>query len=321
MDFGDRMKALWLGTWFLRPYYERECEMIHCETPECAAEHANAATLAFCMNGALAAGLEFRLMVQECQKRKVPVCWMTCEDPNGYLGFVREAQIADFVFTCCRTMIPHYRRDCGHNRVYWLPLAASEALHQPMPLALDAADLVLLGNHYAHWPAKVRLMETILKPLLATGRTLALHTYPTNEWPPEIAALNRGATSCYDVARFYPEGRIACGASCQAGAGIDDFAGTTMTSQRTFEALACTKPYLTVPSDAYEPLGFRNGEHMAWVKSAPEALDAYDLLAGPEGAAMAERGRAFVMQHHTYRHRLQRILDAVDGKAKPEELE
>jgi|GEM_PF-4528514 len=94
-----------------------------------------------------------------------------------------------------------------------------------------------------------------------------------------------------------------------------------MTSQRTFEALACTKPYLTVPSDAYEPLGFRNGEHMAWVKSAPEALDAYDLLAGPEGAAMAERGRAFVMQHHTYRHRLQRILDAVDGKAKPEELE
>lgn len=316
------MKALWLSGDFLAPYYDRECDITRCKTADDVLDNGAGTMLAFAMNGAAIDAPHWPAMVQACKRHKVPVCWMTCEDPNGYLACVREAELADFVFTSCRTMIPHYRRDCGHDRVYWLPMAASEALHKPMPLVEDAADLVLLGNHYANWPAKVRFLDHILKPLLAAGKTLALHTYPTNEWPPEIAALNRGATSCFDVARFYPEGRIAVGASCQCGGGMDQFAGTTMTSQRTFEALACGKPYLTIPSDAYEPLGFGyNGQYMTWQKCAPEALNAFEILSGPEGAAMAERGRAFVMQHHTYAHRLQRILDAIDGKAKPEELE
>lgn len=318
------MKALWLGPWFLCPYYESACEIVQCDSLGDVANNAEGASLALCMNGANSSFLWLG-MVNECRDRGIPVCWMTCEDPNGYLGFVEEAKAADFVFTFCRTMISHYRRDLGHDKVWWLPLAASESLHRPAPLADDPADLVLLGNHYAHWPAKVWFLDRVLRPLLAVGRSLALHTYPTNEWPPDIAAMNRGATSCFDVAKFYPEGRVAVGASCQAGAGIDDFAGTTMTSQRTFETLACGKPYLTVHSDAYAPLGFVNDVHLCWLNQGDDPgfapMEAFERLAYGDGEKIAATGHDFVLQHHTYAHRLQRIVDAMDGTAKPEELE
>lgn len=46
-----------------------------------------------------------------------------------------------------------------------------------------------------------------------------------------------------------------------------------MTSMRTFEALACGKPFLAAHSDAYERLGLRHGEHLAAVRTPEETLE------------------------------------------------
>ena len=47
-----------------------------------------------------------------------------------------------------------------------------------------------------------------------------------------------------------------------------------MTSMRTFEALACGKPFLASHSDAYEALGLVNWRDMIWVDMPDEAVDA-----------------------------------------------
>jgi len=101
---------------------------------------------------------------------------------------------------------------------------------------------------------------------------------------------------------------------------VDMYHGTAMTSMRTFEVLACGKPLLAYQSTAYAQLGFENGLHFRWVGSGAEALDCAHHLLNSAGAAlvMAEEGRQFVLAHHTYAHRLQRILTAINGKAKPE---
>jgi len=77
---------------------------------------------------------------------------------------------------------------------------------------------------------------------------------------------------------------------------------------------------LAYQSTAYAQLGFENGLHFRWVGSGAEALDCAHHLLNSAGAAlvMAEEGRQFVLAHHTYAHRLQRILTAINGKAKPE---
>jgi hypothetical protein len=84
-----------------------------------------------------------------------------------------------------------------------------------------------------------------------------------------------------------------------------------MTSMRTFEALACGKPFLAAHSDAYVRLGLRHGEHMAWVKAPEETLEWADRLLGPEGQDIARAGRDFVLAHHTYGHRLRTIVESV----------
>ena len=112
-----------------------------------------------------------------------------------------------------------------------------------------------------------------------------------------------------------------------------------MTSMRTFEALACGKPFLAAHSDAYEALSFEgpifypqvssvypwdtaeNGSFMCWVDSSEDALKwgAWLLENINEAQGVAERGRAFVLANHTYGHRLRRMQAAIAGTADPED--
>ena len=82
-----------------------------------------------------------------------------------------------------------------------------------------------------------------------------------------------------------------------------------MTSMRTFEALACGKPFLAPNSDAYA----RHGEHLAVVGSPAEALQWANRLLGAEGSRIASAGRELVLSRHTYGHRVQTMIDAVVG--------
>jgi spore maturation protein CgeB len=93
--------------------------------------------------------------------------------------------------------------------------------------------------------------------------------------------------------------------------GFDGRARTLMTSMRTFEALACGKPLLAAHSDAYERLGLAHGEHLAVVSTPQETLDWADRLLGVRGHRMAEAGRHFVLERHTYGHRLSTIAEIV----------
>jgi len=89
-----------------------------------------------------------------------------------------------------------------------------------------------------------------------------------------------------------------------------------MTSMRTFEALACEKPLLAFVSTAYEQLGFRNNEHFMWAEHHLRTKECAKILLGNPGGAkyMAMQGRKFVLENHTYRHRLSRMLQAIRGK-------
>ena len=95
--------------------------------------------------------------------------------------------------------------------------------------------------------------------------------------------------------------------------GMDGREKTYMTSMRTFEALACGKPFLASHSDAYERLGLINGEHMVWVDRPADALAWAERLLGTEGERIAQQGRDLVLTQHTYAHRLARLVEIVLG--------
>jgi spore maturation protein CgeB/predicted O-methyltransferase YrrM len=255
----------------------------------------------------------FLAELQEIRKLGKPVAWWTIEDPNWFDAFIDQARLADFVFTADEDCIPRYRERLGHARVFWLPLACSPQFHRVSEPAADAADFVISANWYAN-EARVWSVNTVVEPLRLSGRKLALYCYENFMWPEAYRPFWRGRTHYLSVAEQYTHGRVVLGVNNQRS-GLDGRAHTVMTSMRTFEALACGKPFLAAHSDAYARLGLRHGEHMAAVRTSGETLEWADRMLGSEGRRIAEAGRAAVFEHHTYEHRLRTIIEAVLGSA------
>ena len=270
---------------------------------------------------------------QTADKYEIPFCFWTIEDPNAYLGFLAQAKVADYVFTSDGALLPQYRKDLGHNRVHWLPLAASEAYHRPLPLREDATDAVFSGNWYdSQWVARKWGVDTVILPLAEAGYSITTFSldeppYPIlmqapNRWIGPSDPLSPGYYSA--VAQQYTFGKIVLGVNNQRSH-MDGRGLTTMTSMRTPEALACGKPFLASQSDAYKALGLLDaGYYIMGVADTPEQTLSWvenmidlDKPAGrsPSARAMAmgENGRHFVLEHHTYGRRMERIMACLQG--------
>lgn len=240
-----------------------------------------------------------------------PIAWWTIEDPNSFELFLPQALAADVVFTTDEACIPRYRHHLGHDRIHWLPLAACPDFHHPLESSPEATDLVISANWYPN-SARQWAVDTVVRPLTRSGYSLSLFCYQDFMWPAEYHRYWKGHTSCRTVSEQYRYGRVVLGLNNQRS-GFDGHPHTVMTSMRTFEALACAKPFLSAHSDAYSHLGFINGEHMIWVETPEQALSAAELLLSAQGSRIANAGREYVLDHHTYGHRLVSIAQYVLG--------
>jgi spore maturation protein CgeB len=163
-------------------------------------------------------------------------------------------------------------------------------LHRPLPPASGAADFVLSANWYADNEARRWAVRTVVDPLIAAGHGLALFCYEGwSMWPEPYARHWRGAAHYLTTAEQYRQGRVVLGLNNQRS-GMDGRGPSYMTSMRTFEALACGKPFLASHSDAYERLGFVNGEHMAWSTTPEETLAGPRACSAPRASASRPRG-------------------------------
>lgn len=303
------MKILFLGAEFMLPYWQPECEAVAVnlhEPPEAQIAPHRDAAFAYAMNTMGGENVGKLWAARDaCRRLGIPTVWHTIEDPNSHGTFLPQAEGFDLIATSDEVLLPRYSEQYAGARVVWLPLAAQPSLHVPRPTDPGAADLVLVANWYTN-DARLGAVKNLLDPLLEAGYSLALYAYAHPAWPEKYRRWWRGATSCYDVAQFYPTGRLALGMNNQAY-------GTTMTSMRTYEVLACGKPLLAFHSDAYERLGFENGRHFAWVHDAVDALRWANLLLNDAALAgrIGEAGREFVLSRHTYAHRLGTILEAL----------
>lgn len=296
LNYFQNVRIYALGCEFLMPFL-RSCAYF-VENPE-------EADFIFSMNN-LADGATEALI--EAKRWGKPIAWWTIEDPNWFETFVPQAAQADFVFTTDEVCIPRYRERLGHNRIFWLPLACSPELHYPLEPAEDATDFVLSGNWYIN-DARQWAIKTVLDPLLAAGYTLTLFCYENFMWSEPYRRFWKAQTHYLTTAEQYRHGRVVLGMNNQRS-GMDGIEKTFMTSMRTFEALACEKPFLSSHSDAFERLGFVNGEHFIWVDNKSETVSQAEKLLQTEGLQIAKAGRDFVLTNHTYAHRLACIAEA-----------
>jgi hypothetical protein len=323
------MRILDCGFDFLRPYCESETVQFFTGAERGVCDFALVA------NQNVHDGLE---RVQAARKRAdavgLPLCYATCEDPNSFGWTLPQAALADYVFTSDRECVDLYSKHLQHEWVFWLPLAACPKFHYPVPLREDATDFVASQNFYDYWAnngpegfvswsdrprnnARIWGSEVVTRPLAQAGHSMSIFSYEPPPYP-ELEQWWKGPTSCRTVSDQYAHGRVALGQNNQRS-GFDGIGKTVMTSMRTAEVLACGKPFIAPQSDAYEALGFVNGLHFFWSERPEVTLaQAALLLHNPTSAqSMADAGRAWVLDHHLYSHRMDRILRAVKGEADP----
>jgi spore maturation protein CgeB len=198
------------------------------------------------------------------------------------------------------------------GRVGYLPCAADPGIHRP--LVLQAPEQAAFGAPVAFVGAGYRNRRLAFRPLLDLGLRIW-----GSEWAgagPLEAALQRGGAriSTEDSVRIF--NATAVNLNLHSSTFVDGVEPRgDFVNPRTFE-LAAAGAFQLVDERALLPPLFRAGTEVVTFTDAAALRDlvAHWLVHPAERAAVAAAARARVLAEHTYRHRMETLLEAICGR-------
>ncbi len=195
---------------------------------------------------------------------------------------LRLAPLFDYVFVAHRGCEELYSSWRNGLPVHWLPLACDPAVHRDHHLE-RIYDVGFVGQVNASYPNRVRA-------LAALSARYRLNDYRRPYYMDEMA-------------RVYSESKIVFNMTLQG-----------LLNGRIFEAPPSGALLLTEQSSHNGQTELlTEGEHFVTFRDLDDLVQKVDyFLAYPdERERIARAGQAHVLQHHTYEHRTQTILDVV----------
>jgi len=217
----------------------------------------------------------------------LPVEKFVCPKPNVYwasdthLGMdyrLEKAKEFDHVFLSIKEHIPKFKKELGHDRVYWLPHAGEPTCYRSYPV-IKRNDVCFIG----HLPTaeRIELLDRLFK---------------------EFPEFEYGQKFFEAANEVYNESKIVFNHS------IGDEA-----NMRVFESTLSGSLCLTSYSKEVEDLGYKDGENIAFYHDAEDMLGkaAFYLENEDKREAVATAGMEHTINNHTYLHRAQTILDTI----------
>jgi spore maturation protein CgeB len=206
----------------------------------------------------------------------------------------------EWIFTTAEECIPLYREE-GLENIGVIPLAVEPKFLYPEKKE-KIYDIVLIANHYPNQPDRVVDFNHIVKPLIEKD-------YPLKIWGHKDNWLKAGVPDKfllgYDnrLREIYNQSKIVLGLNEQRFS-------PTMTSMRPYEVLGCKAFHLSAWSVAMENI-FKDKEHLVLSRSPYETIELVDyyLTREEERDKIAESGYNHVINNHTYKHRVKKMLD------------
>lgn len=215
------------------------------------------------------------------EKLPSPSVYVPCDthisDASREYRFKR-ADNSDFVFFNQKRGMEEYlkARPEREGKVFWLPCAAEPQAYPNKPIALKKYDIGFVG--YVSFRKRAEMLDTMFKE------------FP-NFW--------YGQRRFEEAAEIYRKSRI-----------VFNTAADDDVNMRVFEATATGAFLLTEEVPHLDEL-FEIGKHLVTYKTIDEAIEKvkYYLEHAEEREAIAKAGMEHTLSHHTYRHRLETILD------------
>ena len=213
-----------------------------------------------------------------------PVAWWAIDTHLDFGRTLERAWQSDFVFVAQRDGAERFGRE-GISGVKWLPLACDPAIHRPHSVSKQF-DVAFVGHKLPG--ERSRLLHLIRE------------TFP-----------NHFVGQCYrdEMAKTYSASRIVFNRSVKRDINM-----------RVFEGLACGSLLLTNDlSDNGQCELFQDGVHLVTYQSDEELIDKarFYLKDETEREQIAKAGLQQVLSAHTYRHRMETLLETVGKTSLP----
>jgi spore maturation protein CgeB len=248
-------------------------------------------------------------VLAEVRRRDVPSAFWFVEDHRLFAYWKELVGAYDYFFAIQTGDFLAEGERLSAGRVAYLPCAADPAVHRP--LALGAAEQAALGAPVSFVGAGYRNRRLAFRALLDLGLRIW-----GSDWAAagvlDAAVQREGARiPTEDAVRIF--NATAVNLNLHSSTYVDgvDPRGDFV-NPRTFEIAAAGAFQLVDLRSLLPPL-FRPGEEVATFGDAAELRDRVQhWLARPEErAAIAAAGRARVLAEHTYRHRMETLLETV----------
>ena len=95
-----------------------------------------------------------------CAKKAIPIVFWSKEDPISYNVFLSVARIADVVFTTAKECVEQYKKDLGHENVYFMHFAVQPALI--VGKHTERKDkFCFAGAYYRQFPERTKSFDEI----------------------------------------------------------------------------------------------------------------------------------------------------------------
>ncbi len=220
-------------------------------------------------------------LTRSFSERHGPIAWWAIDTHLAGAEYLDLARSADHVFTAQRNGAEWFQSR-GIEAV-WLPLAADPDVHERLDVETEF-DVSFVGH--VHPGPRAGLLARLQR-----------------EFPGHFV----GRAYFEEMARVYSASRVVFNRSIR-----DDV------NMRVFEAVACGSLLVTnaLVENGQDDL-LRDGEHLVTYRDEEELVDKvrWYLAHGDVRERIAAAGRAEVLARHTYRHRMERILESVSGRS------
>lgn len=257
---------------------------------------------------------ELLAILNYCQEHGIPTVFWNKEDPVHFEDrrhdFVSTAVKFDHVLTTAIECVPRYQKEYGHTSVHCLPFAVQPRLFNPREVGERSDDVIFAGGWYANHAERVRDMTTMFDTVLASGRDLVIYDRfsgsddPTHRFPDSYADYIRPAVPYSETANLFKQSVIGMTINTETRS-------RSMFARRIFELMASNTLVVSNYSAGVEEFF---GDDVVYLNKEPGRLEA---LTTQNIERMRERGVAAVLSRHTYRHRLETIVQVAGLQLAP----
>lgn len=248
-------------------------------------------------------------LVLACRKQKIPTVFWNKEDPLLFSYFIEAAKLFDYVFTTEERYVEKYKKRIEHNNIYVLPFAAQPKIHNPINRSTTRLGKVAFaGTWYKEFPERIKDMEMMLKPALKYNLHIYDRMYHRTEndkykFPTIYQPYIKGSLPYEQMIQTYKKYDVVLNVNLVKNS-------LTMFSRRVFELLLSG---INVISSYTEGIERIFPEIVKLCKSEEDVEKyLYILLNNKElRDRLSILGQREVLHRHTYRHRIETILEKV----------